>query len=170
MRRCADRAILAIDPSTRGLAFVFFENGRVLDWGERVRGKARDLETVEQLLGEFIPDLVVIEDPDARRSRRRPRVARLLRSIQRVAKRNRIAAALVPREVVRATWRERGVTRKEEMAAAIASRFDELAAIVPSAKRIGASEDPRVNIFDAASLVMHLFGNQLISSADDLRR
>jgi hypothetical protein len=150
------RSIVAIDPTTRGLAFVFFENGEVLDWGERLRtpGRYDELGIVDRLIDGCAADVLVLEDPDAPHSRRRPRIRALLRAIVKHARRRGIAVIPIAREDVRQAWSARGVN-KEAVAAAIAARFPELTWIVPAQRKPGHTEDPRVNIFDAASLALY---------------
>jgi hypothetical protein len=149
------RSIVAIDATTRGLAFVFFENGELLDWGERVRSTGEELGAVDALIDGCAADVLVIEDPDAPGCKRRPRVRELLRQIARHARRRSVTIVLVSRAEARKAWGERGLRNKEAIAAAVATRFSELSAIVPPRRKPGWNEDPRVNIFDAASLVLH---------------
>jgi len=67
-RRTRDRRVLAIDPSTKGLAFIVFEGpDRLLDWGFAHVPRRHRLRTVrfEQMLNRFRPDVVVLEDSRA---------------------------------------------------------------------------------------------------------
>jgi hypothetical protein len=149
------RSIVGIDPTTRGLAFVFFENGELLDWGERLRTRSDDeLAIVDALLSACAADILVLEDPDAAGCKRHPRIRHLLGAIAKQTRRRGLTVALVPRAVVRSAWAARGATNKQRVAAEIASRLGELSAVVPPARKTGANEDPRVNVFDAASLVL----------------
>jgi hypothetical protein len=57
-----------------------------------------------------------------------------------------------------------GLTNKESVAVEIAARFPELVVVLPPRRKRGANEDPRTNIFDAASLAIHAYeGNQVVS-------
>src|ERR1051326_8005766 len=69
------RAILAVDPGTRDVAFVFFENGRLLDWGKRGRGRD-ELQVLDELIDRLRAEVLVLEDPDAIGCERRPRLRR----------------------------------------------------------------------------------------------
>lgn len=155
MRLSNGRAVVAIDPTSRGLAFVFLEGEVVLDWGERLRRGRDDLPVVEALLTECRADVLVLEDPEAEGCKRRRRIRELLRRIARGARDRNIRVVPVARRAVRQAWANRGVTNKQAMAAEIASRFEELAAVLPPVRKRGANEDPRANIFDAASLLIH---------------
>lgn len=150
LRRCS---VVAIDPTHRGIAFVFFENGEAMDWGERTRCKNGELQIVDSLVDGCAADVLVLEDPDAEACKRRPRIKALLREIVQHARRRGVRVIAVPRDRVREAWLIRGVTNKEQVAAMIALRYPELSSVVPPPRRAGANEDPRVNIFDAASLV-----------------
>jgi hypothetical protein len=151
------RSVLAIDPTTRGVAFVFFESGKLLDWGERLG--ARDLESgvrlVGRLLEEYPADVLAIEDPDATGCHRRARIRVLLRTVMTLKRRRGIRLVTVSREEVRRWWKAHGLRNKESVAMTIGTQFPELSAIVPSARRAGWNEDSRVNVFDAASLALH---------------
>lgn len=159
------RSIVAIDPTTRGIAFVFFENGEIMDWGERIRMRdgMDELRLVDELIDGCAADVLVLEDPDAMRSRRRARIRDLLRRIATHARRRHIRVIAVAREDVREAWSARGLTNKETVAAAIGERFPELASLVPKERKPGDTEDPRVNIFDAASLALHALDGNVIS-------
>lgn len=151
-----DESILAVDPTSRGIAFAFFDQGRPRCWGERLRS---DLRSIEELVQIFRPSVLVIEDVHAERCRRRPRVRKLLGAIARHAERCGSRLVAVPRDDVRKAWSARGIRTKIAMSAAVAQLFEELAPVVPPRRRIGASEDSRAQIFDAVSLVLHVFGD-----------
>jgi len=155
------RSIVAIDPTARGIAFVFFENGEVMDWGERLRTRdeKNELRIVDRLIDGCAADVLVLEDPDAEMSKRRMRVTALLRTIAQHARRRGIAVIAVERDDVRQAWLARGIANKEAVAAVIAERFPELSPIVPAKRKAGYTEDPRANIFDAASLALHAFND-----------
>lgn len=158
MRRLRERSIVAIDPTPRGVAFVFLENGRLLDWGERLAMREAEdvVRIVEGLLAGCAAEVLVIEDPDAEAGRRRPRIRQLLQSIAQYARRRGTAVVAVSRAEVQNAWGRRGATNKEAVAAAIGLRFPELSTIVPPPRRASRNEDSRVNVFDAASLVLHV--------------
>lgn len=165
MARLHERSVVAIDPTTRGVAFVFFENGEPLDWGERL--SSRDLQSalivVDRVLNAYRASVLVIEDTKAWGCRRRPRVRELLAKVAARARRRDIAVISVPRLAIRKAWEARGAPNKETIATAIGDRFPQLAAIVPPPRRIGRHEDSRVNVFDAASLALHVFDRARIA-------
>src|SRR4051794_11876488 len=77
--------ILAIDPTHKGFGYVVIEGGMLLvDWGvAHVRGPKHIgcLRRLAELVDQYEPDLVVIEDPEVD-SRRWARVQRLLADIR----------------------------------------------------------------------------------------
>jgi hypothetical protein len=158
MKHLTDRrAILGIDPTKRGLAFVYFEGGRLIDWGIRRAGsEIADFEAIARLCP---ADVVVLEDPDAERSERRPSMQRALSRLGLAAELRRLVVVKVSRYEVRRGWMERGVTRKHAVAKVIAEDFPALEVFLPR-PRIKAymDEEARVQVFDAASLVLHAFG------------
>ena len=158
------RSIVAIDPTTRGIAFIFFENGEVMDWGEHVRtsDERDELRIVDRLIDGCAADVLVLEDPDAPTSKRRARIAALLRTIAQHARRRGIAVIAVARDDVRQSWLARGLTNKEAVAAVIAGRFPELSALVPAKRKPWKTEEWRANIFDAASLALHAVENSRV--------
>jgi hypothetical protein len=158
MKRLIDpRAILGIDPTKRGLAFVFFENGRLIDWGIRHAGS--DTNNLTAILKLCPADVIVLEDPNAERSERRPQMRKSLLRLGRIADARGLVVVKVGRFAVRQSWKERGVTRKHAVAREIAADFPALDVFVPR-PRIKAymDEEARVQVFDAASLVLHAFG------------
>jgi hypothetical protein len=147
------RSVVAIDPTTRGIAFVFVENGAVMDWGERMRSPS-ELCIVDSLIDGYAADVLVLEDVDARGCERRPRIRAVLRKIVRHAVRRGVRVIAVAREDVRQAWLARGATNKETVASMIGARYPELSSVMPPPRKPGTNEDPRVNIFDAASLIL----------------
>jgi hypothetical protein len=165
MTRISDhRSILAIDPGSRGLAFVFFENGTLLDWGTRGRGR-KELAVLDAMLARFKADLLVLEDPDAFGCERRARIRRLLGLMAKRAMERGVVVEKVSRYAVRRAWRERDKTNKHEVAAAIADMFPEIEPYVPRERRTWDSEDPRTGIFDAVSLVLEGQRSEMVREA-----
>jgi hypothetical protein len=149
-----DRLILGVDPTSRGIAFVFLEAGRLLDWGT-MRADSRAEPRLDRLLGRCPAEVLVLEDPDAVRCARRPRMTVFLRELARVAGTRGMTVVLVPRFAVRGAWAEQGITRKHQVARRIAERFPEVQPIVPRPRKVYASEEAATEIFDALSLVLY---------------
>ena len=55
------RSVVAIDPTSHGVAFVCFEGGEILDWGERSAGTEKDVaRSVDELLVCVAGDFLVV--------------------------------------------------------------------------------------------------------------
>jgi hypothetical protein len=164
------RSVVAIDPTPRGIAYVFFENGELLDCSQRgTTAEEREiLAAVDEVLDGCAADVLVLEDPDVPSTRRHPRMQHVLRLITSHVRKRGIPVVQVEREEVRASWAGRGVTTKEAIAAAIAERYPLLAPFVPPPRKYPDSEDARVNLFDAASIAIALLDDprSADSSAD----
>jgi hypothetical protein len=153
-----DRVILAIDPTSRGLAFACFEAGEILDWGTR-RVEGDDLAALDRILVLCPADLLVIEDTAANHCLRRPRVKRVLAAIERHAHARGIELRKVSAYAALRSWMRRGIANKSEMAKAIAEEFPPLETVVPRPRGKYRSEQARMGIFDAAALATYAFGD-----------
>jgi hypothetical protein len=151
------RAILGIDPTSRGLAYVFFEDGKLLDWGTR-RVHGDDLGALRRILALCPAEILVIEDGNASGCLRRPRIKRVLVTLQKYAIAAGIEVRRVARQDVFRAWRTRGRPSKDDIAAVIAKDFPVLQMILPRARGKYRSEDARIRIFDAASFALNAFG------------
>src|SRR5215467_1326711 len=78
--------IFALDPTTKGFGYAILETPfRLVDWGlAHVSGEKESgaIARVEELLDQYRPDIVILEDPSAPGSRRRPRVQKLLEKLR----------------------------------------------------------------------------------------
>jgi hypothetical protein len=158
MKFSDDRIILAIDPTSRGLAFVCFESGEVLDWGTR-RVEGNDVAALDRILELCPADVLIIEDAKAEHCLRRARVKRILVAIERHARSLGIEVRKVSAHAALRSWMRRGIANKSEMAQVIAAEFPPLDLVVPRPRGKYRSEQARMGIFDAASLAIHAFGD-----------
>jgi hypothetical protein len=160
MTRIADqRSIVAVDPNSRGLAFVFFEGGQLLDWGTR-RRDGEELNLLDELLHRYKADILILEDPDAPRCERRPRKRQLLRILAESGKRKGITVIAVGRYAVRQGWANQGITTKHGVATQLAAMFPEIEPLVPRKRKPYRSEQTRADIFDALSLITHALNDR----------
>jgi hypothetical protein len=150
-----NRAVLAIDPGPRGVAFVFFENGTLLDWGTRGRGR-NELQVLDAMLDRFRADVLILEDPDAFGCGRRPRWKHIIDRMAECASARGVAVEKVGRYAVHSAWAALGETNKHRVATAIAALFPEIVPCVPPVRRKWDSEDPRTGVFDALSLLLYV--------------
>lgn len=155
----AERSVVAIDPTPRGIAYVFFENGEYMDADIRVTGHddARILAVVDEIVEGTAADVLVLEDASDPHGRRHARMKHVLREISKHARKRGVPVLAVARRDVKDAWRAKGLTTKEAVAGAIAGRIPDLERFVPPLRVFPASEHRSVNLFDAASLALHLF-------------
>jgi hypothetical protein len=152
---------LAIDPMPYGFGFVVAEGPDfLLDWGIRhvkVDKNGGSLRLIGDLIERYRPDVIVTEDAEAKGSRRCPRVKRLLGDVADLASAKGIASRAFSRIRARRTFASEGAATKDKIARAIAARHPELAPRLPPVRKCWMAEDPRMSIFDAASLVLTYF-------------
>lgn len=165
-----ERSLVALDPTPRGVAYVFFENSEYMDAGTRGAPEDADLlAVVNEILEGTAADVLVLESPDDPRCRRHARLRHVLRVIAKHARARGVPVLTVARHDVQEAWRKKGFTTKEAVAAEIARRVPDLEPFVPAKRKFPANEDPRVNLFDAASLALHLLdAEQCDSFVDEL--
>lgn len=151
--------ILALDPTTKGLAYAILEKVppvRLVDWGvKNFHGiksmRYEGLGLVEDLLDRYGPDVLALEDygDDWRRTRK---TRNLVEAIALAAKKRRIKVCRFSREEVQATFAEVDAVTKEEIANAITTIFPELIPRLPRPRETWRTEDYGMNIFDAVAL------------------
>src|SRR5882762_9400337 len=88
-RAIRDTRILAIDPSTRGFGFVVLEGpSRLIDWGvkeTKTDKNKRSLKLIANLIEQYGPAAIVVEDYAGKGSRRCRRAAELIDGISTLA-------------------------------------------------------------------------------------
>ncbi len=144
-----DATVLAIDPTTRGFAFVVIEAPSYLvDWGLRSVSRGGDLlRKVDELLSRHEPARLVIEDLTALGARRRKRARKEITSIKRLATTRGVRVERVSRLAVLNAFAPG--KSKYEVAVKLAEIFPALANRLPRRRKAWTTEDARMNIFDA---------------------
>src|ERR1017187_8542880 len=151
--------ILAIALSARGFGFVVMEGQKtVIECGGRVADgdkNAQSLAKMEKLLNFYRPCVLVLQDVEAKGSRRAPRIKTLNRQIKKVAEKHKINVKLISKEQLRTLLLGNPTGTKQEMAEMLAAQFpDELASRLPPKRKPWKSEDSRMDIFDAVALAV----------------
>jgi len=154
--------VLSIHLTTRGLGFVFMDAPlSPINWGTReVRGRhknAQCLAKVAALLEAHQPDVLVLEDPEGRGSRRAARIQRLSQSVTTLAQDQAVSLCRFSRRDVKRCFERFGAHTRFEIAMAIAKRILAYERFLPPPRKIWMSDDPRMSIFDAASLAMTFY-------------
>jgi hypothetical protein len=169
----ASRRVLAIDPTSRGFGFVVLEGrDQLIDWGLKSIRRNKEEATllaVAELIERYPPDVLVLEDYQHRRCRRRERVRRLLHLLRAVAADRDVVTRLVSVAHVSAYFAAQGATTKYAIAGLLTARFPVLARHRPKIRKAWMSEDERQAIFDAAACALALHEGTRMSLLSSLR-
>jgi hypothetical protein len=154
-----DFRILAVALSFGGFGFVVMEGQKtIIEFGRRkaVGDKnAQSIAKMKKLLDFYRPDVLVLQDVEAKGSRRWPRIKTLNRQIKRVAEKHKIEVKLISGKQLRSLLVGNPIGTKQEMAEMLAAQFpDELASRLPPKRKPWKSEDSRMDIFDAMALAV----------------
>ena len=154
-----DSRILAIAFSTGGFGFVVMEGQKaIIEFGRRVADgdkNAQSLAKMKKLINFYQPEVMVLQDVEAKGSRRFPRIKTLNRQIKREAEKQKIQVKLFSGKQLRTSLLGNPRGTKQEMAAMLAAQFpDELASRLPPKRKPWQSEDARMDIFDAMALAV----------------
>ena len=161
-RSLAIERTLAIYPSTRGFGFVVFEGiSSPIDWGIKQFRENKNTQTVveaSRLMRRYEPDALILEDYKGSGSRRAKRIEQLISLIGEVAQERGVRTFRYSRSMIRQCFREWDAKSKDDIARAIVSALPLFKAQLPPRRRIWMSEDSRMGIFDAISLIFtHLY-------------
>jgi Holliday junction resolvasome RuvABC endonuclease subunit len=152
---------LAIYLTTRGFGFVVVEgHQRTIDWGVKdMRGdkNRKVLAKIEELMSWYRPAMLVLENAHGTTSRRAERIRQLHLQIIELAKTRKIPVRQFTRPDIKAAFATRNASTKYEVAQAVSRELPDLAPWLPPPRKIWMSEDPRLGIFDAASLALTFF-------------
>lgn len=163
--------VLSIFPSSRGFGFAVFRGTwTVLAYGtrgfkDRKNKNTHCLQKVAELIQMYRPDVVVLENYRGKGSRRCPRIERLIRDIEVLARRKRITTCSYSRSVIRQCFSEFNAWTKQEIAEAIGDTFQEFKPLVPRPLKIWEKEHPRMSVFDAIALAFTYFYFQIKKEA-----
>jgi hypothetical protein len=166
--------VLAVYPSSRGFAFVFFEGATSpFEWGvKEIKAKhknSRTLEEIKKLIDRYRPEVIVIEDTTDSGSRRTSRIRKLYRMLSHLAIAEYIDLHRYSRREINACFASVGARTKHEIARAIAAQVPAFAHRIPPFRKPWMSEDPRQSLFDAAALGLTYFARDIRSPyADDV--
>jgi Holliday junction resolvasome RuvABC endonuclease subunit len=156
-----DIRVLAVDPSTRGFGFAIIEGpNRLIDWGvkeTKTDKKRRALKLVEDFIDRYEPNVIVVEDYEAKGSRRCQRIQGLINDISKFAAKKNVKVRKFSRLKVTQTFSGSGASNKHEIATAIAKQFPDLAPRLPRFRKPWMSEDYRISIFDAVGFGITFF-------------
>lgn len=149
--------VLALHLARRGLAFCLFDApGSLHDWGiKHVAWRGRHeatLGVVQQLIGRLAPDVIVIEDTSAARTRRTGRICALYREIEAIADKHGIDLYAYEWEVVFEAFKARRPRTRHDIAIHVAELLPMIRRRLPPKRRCWLPQDPRQSLYDAAAL------------------
>jgi hypothetical protein len=154
--------IAAIYPNTRGFAFVVFEGPFApVEWGTTAaRGSNKNqhcLKMAARLFARYQPGLLLLQDTSAEGTRRAARIRSLNETIAAHAEAEGMRVVRVTRHEVRSTFSYLDAPTKHQIAIAIVRHIPEFERLLPRVRKPWMSEDARMGIFDATSLVLTYF-------------
>jgi hypothetical protein len=152
--------LLAVALTSRGLGYAVLEgeNSLVESGHMSVRYGYKNticLAKVKGLTDFYRPNAIILEDAEAKGTRRHPRIKQLQRDVKVFAKKRKLPVKLIAGKQLRflLLGNERGT--KQEMAEELAKRFPlELGFRLPPKRRLWESADSRMDIFDAVELAV----------------
>ncbi len=151
-----NRRVLAVHPTVRTFGYAVLESPRrITDWGVKATREEKQKTTlalIAKRLAQYEPDVLVLEDCNARGSRRRTRIRKLVSRLKGLAGRNGIAACAIPKQRVRAVFAALGAPNREEAARVVADKLPELAHWLPQHRKAYMTDHYRMAAFDAAAL------------------
>jgi len=161
---------LAVDPTTKGFAFVVLEDGLLVDWGVRHAGSPKNSGSIRKLrilLNQFRPDVLVLEDIRHPSSRRWRRIRYLIGWFGREARSHHIMLRKVTRREVQKQFSPySGQLTKYRIAVALADRFPELRERLPRVRKMWMTEDERMSVFDALAMAVVAMNPDEISAKE----
>jgi hypothetical protein len=172
-KRADNSVLLAIFPAVRGFGFALFHGAWIpIDWGFRhIEGEKNEasLEKVGELVDDYAPDTMLLEDHAGEGSRRSPRVEILIDEIAALATRNGVAVERYSRDQIKECFAEFGAATKYEIAWAISEALPEFPPQLPPERKIWLPEDYRMSIFDAVSLIFtHFYFHAIKPGSSDV--
>jgi hypothetical protein len=149
--------ILAISLSSRGFGYAVMEgNDSLIDYGKKIINKDKNVRVlghIEKIIIRKRPDVLVLQDVNAKGTYRDPRIKQLDRKIIALAKKCKLKVGKISGAELRSLLLGNAAGTKHEMAELLAKQFpDELASRLPPKRKLWKSEDARMDIFDAVAL------------------
>lgn len=150
--------IAAVSLSGNGFGYAIMEGNTLVEYRNKMffaDKNANSLIHINKLLVRFHPDILVLNDVNAKGTYRAPRIKELHRKVVALAKRRKLKVAKISNVELRTLLLDNPKGTKHNMAERIAKQFpDELAARVPPKRKLWKSEANRMDIFDAVGLAV----------------
>ena len=154
------KTILAIFPSSKGFGYALMESPTTpVDYAmvSIKRFKLNNYKNrIRALLGFFKPTVVIVENHLYRKGKR---VKAVVSTVYKEAARHHLKVYAYSREDIRNFFKSFGAFTKYEIASFIASEIPELKDKLGAERKIWASEQYHMPIFDSISLAMTYYSN-----------
>lgn len=155
------KVVYAIYPNANGFGFVYMENARkLLDYGAvRINpiSNRKVLEKIKQSLDYFRPSIVILLDPEGKSSRTGSRVKELIKKIVALAAELNLPVVQYSRDQIKDVFEQFGANTKYGISQVLLKEFTELQNKSPKERKLWASEDRNMTIFDALALALTWF-------------
>ena len=137
------------------------ENNVMLECGKRGAKGSKNVKNalvvskIENLMNQFMPEVLVLQDVNAAHCRRVPRIKLLHRQLVGLAEKHKCKAMFFSGKQLRTALLGDAKGTKHEMAEMLAQKFPaELGKRLPPKRRAWDSEDGRMDVFDAVRLAV----------------
>lgn len=168
--------VVGFFPTSRGFGWAAF-NGplSLLDLGIFTVRKGQNknaacLAHLCKILDRLRPETFAIETFDREHSRRSERIRRLCLQVVSEATDRGAELAVFSRADIRATFATVGARTRDEIAEAVARSIPRLKPLLPPRRKLYASEDKRMGLFNAAALVLTHYYLGSLGLMDEIRR
>lgn len=150
--------VLAIDPYPNGFGFAVLEEPlQLVDFGIKVpmtKKADRTIKKLENIINYYRPDVLILEDRQAKECKRRENAREVLLSIEKLASYRSIEYIKLSWPVVHQVILPQDSPTKYTIAVEIAKRFPELQSYLPRPRKAWMTEVAAMNIFDATALAL----------------
>jgi hypothetical protein len=151
--------ILGISLSSPGFGYAAIEGENTLiDYGNKVfndNKNARSLAGIERVIVRNQPDVLVLQDVNAKGTHRAPRIKELHRNVVAITKKHKLKVVEISATQLRVALLGEKNGTKYQIAELLAKRFpNELAPHLPPKRKAWKSEDRRMDRFDGVALVV----------------
>lgn len=154
--------ILGIEPNSKGVGYAVLENNdKLVYWGVKYLSKKREnwigykfhpkdyLNVIENLIEFYKPDALILEDAEAKTSRRGLRIKSILNQTRLLAAKQNVPTYAFSRPQLISSFSDYDLKTKHDIAVFLARLFPELEHVVPKKRKPWMSETPQLSIFVA---------------------
>jgi hypothetical protein len=159
--------VLSLIFNTRGFGYALFEGVLApVDWGiKTIKDRQDYFEQVRLLLHLFNPSVIVLQDCAGKLARCSKATRELIDRIAKLAGEKHIKVRRYSRTDIRTCFAFYGARNKDEIARAIAKQLPEFTPRVPPMRKLWMSEDYRMGLFDALSLMFTYYAKEHLRPA-----